>query len=258
MSTGEKPRYGPPFRVRGVTLDDGLTVEKYESRRALVSDLDKAFAGFEDLDESVRGLDRFSRQAFQIISSRRTRDAFDLTQEPDRETNRFGRHDFGQSMLLTSRLIEAGVRFVTVLLEGWDTHQNNFDELGGRLLPSFDQALSGLLQRLKERGRLNSTSILITGEFGRTPKVNNRGGRDHWAQAMFALLAGGDVQGGQVIGETNDKAEKPVDNGFSPDDLAATFLQNIGIDPKTEFDSNVGRPITVIRDGSPIAGVLKT
>ena len=252
LSTGEKPRYGQPFRVRGITLGDGLTIDKYKSRRNLLTDIDTAFDDFEGLDDSVRGLDRFSEQAYRIISSPRARDAFDLRHESDREVDRFGRHEFGQSMMLTTRLIEAGVRFVTVLLEGWDTHADNFNTLGRELLPRLDQSLSALLDRLAEQGRLESTSILVTGEFGRTPKVNNRAGRDHWARAMSALMAGGDVCGGQVVGATDEKAEGPVGDGFTPDDLAASFFRNIGIDPKTEYDANVGRPITLIRNGQPI------
>ena len=256
LSTGEKPRYGQPFRVRGITLGDGLTIEKYESRRNLLSDIDKAFERFEDLDDPVRGLDRFSEQAYRIISSRRSRNAFDLTSETEREVERFGRHEFGQSMLLTTRLIEAGVRFVTVLLEGWDTHADNFNRLGRELLPRFDQSMSALLDRLQEKNRLDSTSILVTGEFGRTPKVNARVGRDHWARAMSSLLAGGDIRGGQVLGESDDKAQGPKSDGFTPDDLAASFFKNIGIDPKTEYQANVGRPITLIRDGAPIPGLF--
>lgn len=204
----------------------------------------------------MRGLDRFSEQAYRIISSPRSRDAFDLSREVDREVDRFGRHEFGQSLMLTTRLIEAGVRFVTVLLEGWDTHQDNFNTLGRELLPSLDQSFSAMLDRLDEQGLLASTSILVSGEFGRTPKVNKNAGRDHWARAMCALMAGGTVRPGQVVGSTDDKAEGPVGNGFTPDDLAATFFQNIGIDPKTEYEANVGRPITLIRNGSTIPGVL--
>ncbi|MEQ9410348.1 MAG: DUF1501 domain-containing protein [Fuerstiella sp.] len=256
LSTGEKPRYGQPFRVRGITLDGSLTIDKYRSRRQLRDDIDTAFDGFESLDDSVRGLDRFSEQAYRIISSTKSRNAFDLSLEPDREVDRFGRHEFGQSAMLATRLIEAGVRFVTVLLEGWDTHQDNFNTLGRQLLPDFDQSFSAMLDRLEERGHLDSTSILVTGEFGRTPKVNGNAGRDHWARAMCALMAGGSVRPGQVVGRTDDRAEGPDGDGFSPDDLAATFLQNIGVDPKTEYEANIGRPITVIRDGSPIPGVI--
>ena len=256
LSTGEKPRFGQPFRVRGITLDGNLTVDKYQQRRRLLKDIDEAFRGFEQLDETVRSLDRFSEDAYQIISSARSRNAFDLTREPEREVDRFGRHEFGQSMLLTTRLIEAGVRFVTVLLEGWDTHQDNFNTLGRDLLPSFDQSLSAMLDRLDEHGLLASTAVLVTGEFGRTPKVNKNAGRDHWARAMCALMAGGSVRPGQVVGRTDERAEGPQGDGFSPDDLAATFLKNIGVDPKKEYEANVGRPITLIRNGAPIRDIL--
>ena len=256
LSTGEKPRYGQPFRVRGISLGEGMTVEKYKARRSLLSDIDTAYAGFEQLDDSVRGIDRFSEQAYNIISSPRARNAFNLTLEPDHEVERFGRHGFGQSMMLTSRLIEAGVRFVTVLLEGWDTHQDNFNRLGRELLPRLDQSLSALLDRLGASGLLDSTSILVTGEFGRTPKINGNAGRDHWARAMCSLMAGGATNCGQVIGKTDDKAQGPVGDSYTPDDLAASFLQNIGIDPNTEYEANVGRPITLIRNGRPINGLV--
>lgn len=258
LSTGEKPRFGQPFRVRGITLGEGVTLEQFNKRSALRDDIDTAFNQFEQLDEQVRSLDRFSEQAYQMISSPRARSAFDLTEESESEIERFGRHEFGQSSLLTARLIEAGVRFVTVLLEGWDTHQDNFNTLGRQLLPAFDQCLTALMDRLDERGLLTNTSILVTGEFGRTPKINGNAGRDHWARAMNALLLGGSVRGGQVVGATDETASGPTDGGFTPDDLAATFYRNAGIDPKTEFDANVGRPITLIRDGEEIAGLLNT
>ena len=257
MSTGEKPRYGQPFRVRGITLDGSMTVEKFRNRHQLRQDIDTAFAGFEELDENVRGLDRFTQRAYNIISSPRARNAFDLTQEPAGELDQFGQHEFGQSALLASRLIESGVRFVTVLMEGWDTHQDNFNTLGRELLPRFDQSLSAMLDRLESRGRLESTSILVTGEFGRTPKVNGNAGRDHWSRAMCSLMAGAGVNTGQVVGATDENAAGPVDDGFSPDDLAATFFQSIGIDPRTEYAADVGRPITLVRNGTPIPGIIE-
>jgi len=255
LSTGEKPRFGQPFRVRGISLGEKLTIQKYRDRRKLLSDIDTAFEGFEKLDETVRGLDRFSEQASQMISSPRARQAFDLSSESAHEVRRFGRHEFGQSFLLTARLIEAGVRFVTVLIEGWDTHQDNFNALGRELLPPFDQGLSAMFERLGQSGLLDTTTVLVTGEFGRTPKINKNAGRDHWARAMFALMAGGAIQSGQVIGQTNSRAEEPLGASYSPDDLAASFFQSIGIDPKTEYMANVGRPITLIRDGESIPGL---
>ena len=254
--TAEKPRHGFPYTVRGVSLEDGLSVEKYKSQKQLLDDLDTAFRGFEELDDQVRGMDRFAEQAYDIISSPEARAAFDLSQEKDSESDRFGKHEFGQSLLLASRLIESGVHFVTVRLRpaefDFDTHQDNFPRLRS-LLPPFDRALSALLDRLGERGLLSSTAILCAGEFGRTPKINKQGGRDHWARAMCALMAGGDIRSGQVIGETDATAAEPASTGYAPDDLAASFFQNIGIVPDTEFQSNVGRPITLVRNGSPIS-----
>ncbi|MEC9094322.1 MAG: DUF1501 domain-containing protein [Planctomycetota bacterium] len=257
--TAEKPRHGFPYTVRGVTLEDGISIGKYKSQNRLLEDLDTAFAGYEKLDDQVRGLDRFSRQAFEIISSPQTRSAFDLAQEKPSESERFGKHEFGQSLMLAARLIEAGVHFVTVRLRpaefDFDTHQENFPRLR-KLLPPFDKALAALLDRLEERGLISSTAIMAAGEFGRTPKINGNGGRDHWARAMCALMAGGDVQGGQVIGETDASAAEPVSGAHSPDDLAATFFQNIGISPDQEFQSNVGRPITLVREGKQIPDLL--
>ena len=253
--TADKPKHGVPYSVRGVSLEDGLTVAKYQSQKRLLDDLDQAFRGFEDLDDQVRGMDRFQEQAYSIISAPRTRLAFDLSQEKESESDRFGKHEFGQSLLLAARLIEAGVHFVTVRLRpaefDFDTHSDNFSRLR-TLLPPFDRGLAALLDRLQERGRLSSTAIMAAGEFGRTPKINSGGGRDHWARAMCAVMAGGDVRGGQVVGETDAIAAEPASIGFSPDDLAASFFENLGISPKTEFQTNVGRPITLVRDGTPI------
>jgi len=256
MSTGEKPRFGQPFRVRGMTLDGTVTLEHFKKMHHLRRDLDLAFSEFENVDDQVRGFDRFSERAYRIISSPAAREAFDLTQESNTETERFGQHEFGQSAILATRLIEAGVRFVTVLLEGWDTHRDNFNTLGRELLPRLDQCLSAMFDRLEAKGLLQSTSILVTGEFGRTPKVNGNAGRDHWSRAMSSLLAGGGISGGRVVGETDKHAAEPSGEGFSPDDLAATFLSSIGISPKTEYQADVGRPITLIRDGQPIREIL--
>jgi len=256
--TADKPQHGSRYTVRGVSLEDGLTVAKYKSQKKLLDDLDTAFAGYEDLDDQIRGADRFAEQAYDIISSPRTRMAFDLSREQPAESDRFGKHEFGQTLLLAARLIEAGVHFVTVRLRpadfDFDTHSDNFSRLKS-LLPAFDRGLSALLARLSERGLLSSTAIFATGEFGRTPKINAQAGRDHWARAMCAVMAGGDVRGGQALGATDATAAEPAAAGYTPNDLGASFFQNIGIDPRTEFRSDVGRPITLIRDGNPISGL---
>ena len=253
--TAAKPRHGFAYKVRGVSLEDGLSVAKYREQKKLRDDLDTAFRGFEQLDDQVRGMNRFAEQAFDIISSPQARAAFDLSEEKESESDRFGKHEFGQSLLLAARLIEAGEHFVTVRLRpaefDFDTHSDNFPRLR-KLLAPFDRGLAALLARLEERGRLSSTAVLAAGEFGRTPKINPNGGRDHWARAMCAVMAGGDVRGGQVIGASNATAAEPDGEGFSPDDLAASFYRNIGVDPATEFKTNVGRPITLVREGEAI------
>ena len=253
--TAAKPRHGFAYKVRGVSLEDGLSVAKYREQKKLRDDLDTAFRGFEQLDDQVRGMNRFAEQAFDIISSPQARAAFDLSEEKESESDRFGKHEFGQSLLLAARLIEAGVHFVTVRLRpaefDFDTHSDNFPRLR-KLLAPFDRGLAALLARLEERGRLSSTAVLAAGEFGRTPRINPNGGRDHWARAMCAVMAGGDVRGGQVVGASNATAAEPDGEGFSPDDLAASFYRNIGVDPATEFKTNVGRPITLVREGEAI------
>jgi hypothetical protein len=257
LATGEKPRAGRPFQVRGISLGEDLTIDQLKKRRQLAQDVDTVFKGFEDLDDSVKSLHQFSEQAHQIISSKRARQAFDLTLEPASATQQFGGSETGQSLLLACRLIEAGVRFVTVLVENWDTHRDNFKTLKSDLLPRFDQGLAALLTRLSDSGLLSSTAVLVTGEFGRTPKVNGQAGRDHWARAMFTLFAGGAIRAGQVVGATDERAAMPKGKGFSPDDIAASFYHNLGIDPGKEYHTSTGRPITLVREGKLIPGLLR-
>ena len=249
LATGEKPRPNQPFRVRGISLEDGLTVTQLQRRRRLADDIDRAFRDHEDLDDPVIGLNQFSRQAHQIISSQRTREAFDVGREAASIATRFGNNESGLSLLLACRLIEAGVRFVTVIVENWDTHNHNFKALKSDLLPRFDRGLSALLGTLHDKGLLESTAVLVTGEFGRTPQVNGTAGRDHWARAMFTLMAGGGIRGGQVLGSTDDKAAEPKGEACTPDDVAATFYRNLGIDPRREYVTNTGRPVMLVRDG---------
>lgn len=255
LATGEKPRANRPFSVRGITLREGLSVERFNKRRQLADDVDNLFAEHAKLDPEVTALDRFTRRAHRIIGSPRARQAFDLRQEPRSVVDRFGRGETGQSLLLAARLIEAGVRFVTVVVDGWDTHKDNFNQMRRTLLPQFDLGYSALLDRLHDRRLLSSTVVLASGEFGRTPKVNGGAGRDHWARASVALLAGGAVRGGQVVGASDEKAAEPAGDGFSPDDLAATFYQHIGIDPQQEVRTTTGRPVMLVRNGTAIRGV---
>ena len=191
-----------------------------------------------------------------MISSPRARDAFDISKEPAGLAETFGNHAFGQSCLLAARLVEAGVRFTTVTFGGWDTHQNNFETLKTQRLPQLDEGLAALFTTLSERGLLDSTTVFVTGEFGRTPKINPRGGRDHWPRAMFCLMAGGGVKGGQVLGASDDKAMGPAGDPITPDQVAASFYHTLGIDYTKEFHTHTGRPIMIVRDGSLVPGLF--
>jgi len=252
LATGATPRPGQPFSVRGVALQGSLTVKDVERRQNLLGDLDKAFSGVESSSQLLEGLDRFGQQAYAMITSQRAREAFDVSKESAAYAKPFGQDAFGMSCLLATRLVEAGVRFCTVSLGGWDTHANNFPRLKDALLPQLDTGLAALFSGLAEKGLLESTAVFVTGEFGRTPKINNRsnpGGRDHYPRCMFMLLAGGGIRGGQVIGESDDKATAPKSKGITPDDVAASFFHALGIDHAKEYHTATGRPISIVRDG---------
>lgn len=252
LATGDRPRPDRPFSVRGVTLGDGMDITQLENRQQLSSDLDTLFRGHEKLSDEVAAIDEFAGKAHRILSSSSTRKAFDLSGEPASIAGRFGTHETGQSLLLACRLIEAGVRFVTVIIGNWDTHQQNFATLKRTLLPQFDQGLAAMFTTLGDKGLLDSTAVMVTGEFGRTPKINGTAGRDHWPRAMFSLMAGGAVRGGQVLGASDATASEPAEGGWSPDDVAASFYRNIGINPHKEYHIDTGRPVQLIRDGEPI------
>ncbi|MDM4019097.1 DUF1501 domain-containing protein [Roseiconus lacunae] len=255
LETKSQPSFGNPYSVRGISLPGGIGVDEVKRRQSLLQKLDRRFTELEKNDQLLEGLDQFGEQAYSMITSERARTAFDISREPESFAKQFGEESFGQSCLLALRLVESGVRFVTVQLGGWDTHTDNFTKLKDNQLPKLDAGLSGLLNGLDQRGLLESTAVFVTGEFGRTPKINSRsaeGGRDHYPRCMFMLMAGGGIRGGRVVGESDDTASGPRHDGISPDDVAASFYHNLGIDPTLEFQSSTGRPITLVRDGSVI------
>ncbi|MCU0876456.1 MAG: DUF1501 domain-containing protein [Pirellulaceae bacterium] len=255
LNTTATPRAGQPFNVRGISLGGGITVAEIERRANLLADLDRTFAAVESNSQLLTGLDRFSEQAHAIITSKRARAAFDISQESAEFAKPYGTDPFGLSCLLATRLVESGVRFVATTLGGWDTHQDNFTKLKTSNLPKLDMGLSALLNGLEQKGLLESTVVYVTGEFGRTPKINTRsaeGGRDHYPRCMFMLMAGGGVRGGQVIGESDDNAMAPRHEAITPDDVAASFYHALGIDHTHEYHTNTGRPITIVRDGHVI------
>jgi hypothetical protein len=251
FETGSTPTAGEPMQVRGLALR-GITLDDVDRRNNMVAKYDQAFGSFAQNDKILAGMDEFSAKAYQMMRSTKAREAFDLTKESAGITGMFDDQPFSQSCLLATRLVESGVKFVTLNLGGWDTHQDNWSRLKDRNLPALDAGLSGLYRALEEKGLLESTSVFVTGEFGRTPKINQRVGRDHYPRAMFCLMAGGGMHGGQVIGASDAKGEGPKDRAISPDDVAASFMHSLGIDHTREYHTPTGRPVMIVRDGTVI------
>jgi hypothetical protein len=250
------------FRVPDLQPGPGMTVERLENRRTLLGRIDRQRR---DLDGVfvARQLSENQEKAFTTVTSPKTRDAFDLAKEPQEVRERYGMHMFGQSLLLSRRLVEAGVPLVQANMghmNNWDTHSDNFGQLKNRLLPPFDRALSALLEDLSQRGLLEETMVIAVGEFGRTPKVGtdngggitNGSGRDHWGGVFSAVWAGGGVQGGRIVGKSDAQAAFPDGQGYLPSDLGATVFTALGIDPRGEYHDLQHRPFP-INAGSVIA-----
>ena len=200
----------------------------------------------------------YQERALDLLHGHRLRRAFDLAGEPDRLRDRYGRHRLGQSLLLARRLVEAGVRFVNVndkvrngQSENWDSHENNFARLKDDLLPPADQAFAALVEDLDARGLLDSTLVVALAEFGRTPRVNGKGGRDHWPDCFSVVLAGGGVRGGAVYGASDRLGAHPAADPVAPGDLAATLFWRFGLDPAAEVRDRTGRPYR-LADGQPL------
>lgn len=260
MNTAAQPQPNRPFNVRGISLGAGITVDQIDRRQNLLTQLDKTFDSLNGKDQLLAGLDRFSQKAFSMITSERARLAFDISKESPKFAEQFGNDPFEQSCLLAIRLIESGVRFVSLSLGGWDNHTDIFNALSTKQLPKLDGGLSSLLNGLEQKGLLSSTAVMVTGEFGRTPKINTRatlGGRDHYPRCMFMIMAGGRIPGGRVLGESDATGSGPLNDGFKPDDVAASFYHNLGINPKQEFQTETGRPITLVRDGEIIPELFR-
>ena len=246
---------GSTVRIDGLGLPTGFTPAQLADRKKLRDQFDARFKALDDADVPA-GLDRFQQQAVDILRSNKTRDAFDTAKEPAKVREDYGPSPFGQSVLTARRLIEAGARFVTVGLGGWDTHAGNFQMLRGQLLPQLDQALAALITDLDTRGLLDSTIVYCAGEFGRTPRVNGQAGRDHWARAMSVFVAGGGIRRGFVLGGTDANGSAPTGDPCTPADIAATVFQQLGVEPTRELRSPGGRPMTAFRDGKVLEGLV--
>ncbi len=264
------PRYEPlrilrdpsaaDFRVPELELPAHLSVADLEDRRALLQTVDAQATAHEAL-AAAGDVNAHSERAFSILNSDAVRRSLAIAQEDDRTRDRYGRTSHGQSVLLARRLIEAGVRFVSVYdqvhngPDNWDTHDKNFSRLKDRLLPPADRAFSALVEDLEQRGLLDSTLVVWIGEFGRTPQINGNGGRDHWPDCFSVVMAGGGVRGGTLYGASDKSGAYPATDPVTTGDLAATLFWRFGLDPAGEIHDRRGRPYR-LAEGEPIRGIF--
>ncbi len=246
----------PNFSVRDLDLPGGITPEAAERRRGLREVIDSNFRQYEKGSDSARATGEFFNRAYTLLSSSEARAAFDLKKEQDAVRNEYGRNGFGQSLLLARRLVETGVRFVTVSIGGWDTHANGFRSLAENLLPRYDQGVAALVKDLSDRGLLHKTMVLSMGEFGRTPVVNRDAGRDHYARVFSMMMAGGGVKGGQVIGSSDARGMEVAVRPVRPEDVSATIYRQLGIDYTQSIESPEGVRITLSRGGRHVQELL--
>jgi hypothetical protein len=238
------------FSVRDVTPPTGVDAARIDRRRQMLSMVDSLQRRAARQPAAFDTLDEHSRAALEMITSPATKRAFDIEDEDPRLRERYGRTPFGQHCLLARRLIEAGVRFITLTNGGWDTHADNFNGLK-RLVPPVDQALPELLIDLEERGLLDTTLVVWATDFGRTPKINSASGRDHWSTAGFCVMAGAGVPGGAVLGATDGEGGVPIRDEYFSEDIAATIYTKLGIPLDLIHTSPDGRPMR-LNEGRPI------
>lgn len=235
------------FAVKDLTLPSGVSNEEAEARRGLLAKMDREFHKTTS-SPLLAGMDEFSQKALDLISSPAARKAFDIHAEPDKLRDAYGRTGVGQGCLLARRLIESGTRLATVFHGGYDTHREH--EKGvKRFTPDFDQAFPTLLEDLHQRGLLATTLVLVIGDFGRTPKINFSGGRDHWPRGFSVALAGAGIGGGIVVGRSDAQAGEPADRPVTIEDLGATVYKALGIDAHKEYRTSNGRPARINKDG---------
>jgi hypothetical protein len=253
FALGSDPARGD-FQVRDLNLPKGVDDQRFARRRSLLETVDHHFRNLEKSD-ALDSMDAFYQHAYKLISSQKAREAFNLKAEPDHLKDRYGRHAAGQRMLLARRLIEGGVRFVSLTAGGWDHHENI---KGGieRELPPVDQAIAALINDLDERGMLDSTLVMVTSEFGRSPKINPNGGRDHWPRVFSVMLAGGGVKKGHLHGSSDALGGEVETDGVTVADLATTIYHQIGITADKELLAPGNRPIEIVQDGTVIDSIL--
>ncbi len=234
------------FVVRDITPPNGMQMDRVDRRRKMLSSVDALQRPSSLQPKAFDALDEHYSTAMNMITANETRKAFQIDAEDPKLRDAYGRNKFGQSCLLARRLIEAGVRFVTLTDGGWDTHANNFKSLKESRIPPVDQALPQLLTDLEDRGLLDTTLVVWMTDFGRTPQVNAASGRDHWASAGFIVMAGAGIPGGSVIGATDDEGGQPIRNQYFTEDVAATIYHKLGLPTDLHVYAPDGRPVRLV------------
>ncbi len=242
------------FSVRDLSMPRGVEEERFARRRSALEAVNHYFAK-KDQSDSVQAMDTFYDRAYSLISSQKAREAFDISQESDGLRDRYGRNQAGQRMLMGRRLVEAGVRMVTLTYGGWDHHANISPSMK-RLMPPLDQALAALVSDLDSRGLLDSTLVMVTSEFGRTPRINADAGRDHWPRSFSVMLAGGGIKRGVFYGATNPTASEVEEGPVSHADLATTMYHLLGIDAGNELMAPGDRPVPIVDGGKVVEPLL--
>jgi hypothetical protein len=247
-----------PFSLGGDPADNGFTVQDLKlpgnvtdgrfSRRRRILDAVNDYFEHKEKADSLKAVDTFYQRAYSMVSSQKAREAFNIKAEPDKLRDEYGRNTAGARMLLARRLVEAGVRFVTMTYGSWDLHDNVQPNIKGQL-PPFDQGYAALIRDLDRRGLLKSTLVCIASEFGRTPKINGTAGRDHWPKVFTVVMAGGGIKGGIAYGSSNATASEPEDNPLSVEDWAATIYDCLGINPDKKLLAPGDRPIDIVKFG---------
>jgi hypothetical protein len=242
------------FAVRDLNMHNGITDDRFARRRDILGTVDAHFRTLEKSD-ALTAMDSFYQSAYALVSSKEAREAFNLAAEPEALRNEYGMTEAGQRMLMARRLVEAGVRFVSLTYGGWDHHSNIARALE-RQLPTFDQAYAALITDLDRRGMLDKTMVMVTSEFGRTPKINKDAGRDHWPRVFSVAFAGGGFKRGHVYGSSDPTGSEPDQDPLTVENMAATVFSQLGIKPEKKLIAPGNRPIDIVRSGTVVADLL--
>jgi uncharacterized protein (DUF1501 family) len=254
FSLGSDPANDKGFRVRDLSLAGDVSTDRFANRRSMLTAVDEHFEKLEKSD-ALDAMDSFYQRAYAMISSKQAREAFDLQAESEETKNKYGKNQAGLRMLMARRLVEAGVRFVSLSYGGWDHHVRIKDGISNQM-PTFDKAFAALITDLKQRGLLDSTLVMVSSEFGRSPKINKDQGRDHYPKVFSICMAGGGVKKGVIHGASDAIAAEVASDPLTVEDMAMTLYRQLGINGEKKLMSPGNRPIDIVRNGKVVESLL--